>query len=134
VIECCRLRRHNFADGRELATLRSALGEAQAMIISLQATASRDAAPESGGARTDQMDSQFQARLEAAVAEKTSELRAELADVAAMLEAAERKVTRLHPGLQLISVSIKLWPQIALSCHNEPKDQALVRGTAEHSE
>ena len=65
------------------------------MISSLEATASRDADPGSSGAWTDEMELRFQARLEAAVAEETSELRGELANAAAKLEAAERKVTTL---------------------------------------
>ncbi len=91
----CVLRRHDPAHGRELTTLRSALGEAQATISTIQATASRDAEAAPSGTWTDQMESQFEARLEAAVAEKTSELRGELAEAAAKLEAAERKVTML---------------------------------------
>ena len=55
------------------------------------------------------MESRFQARLEAAVAEETSELRGQLADAAAKLEAAERKVLLALP---LSMVLTKLWPQI----------------------
>ena len=96
-------------DGRELATLRSALGAAQATVASLQATAGRDTEQATEGAWTDQMESRFHARLEAAVAEETSELRGQLADAAAKLEAAERKVLLALP---LSMVLTKLWPQI----------------------
>ena len=41
------------------------------------------------------MESQFRERLEAAIAEETSELRGQLADAAAKLEAADRKVAVL---------------------------------------
>ena len=80
-------------------------------ISSLQAAASRSAEPESSGAWTDQIESQFQARLEAAVAEKTSELRGQLADAAAKLESAERKVTTFMNRCICPESRTKLWPQ-----------------------